>query len=290
MSNTTVVSSGRSGLASYLNPLHLLANVWTRRDLIGQLIWRGVQSRYRGSSLGLVWAFILPFLMLSVYTFAFSVVLRGGKGAAPGVDTPVQFALWLFCGLIPFQLFAECLTQSPLLVVSNPSYVKKVVFPLEVLPVVLLGTAAVNGLIGLGILLTAVLISSQGLSPYIWALPLAALPLGMFSLGVGWLLASLGVYLRDIGQLATILSQMLMFITPIFYSLAMVPSELAQNILRINPLTAVVENARRMIIPAPEQVAPDWGWLAVMIVVSAVVMQLGYAFFMKTKRGFADVL
>ncbi len=315
MTQATVITATRS-VAHYLSPLQLVGDLWRYRGLIRQLTWRQVLTRYRGSALGVLWAILLQVAQLAVYTFVFGVVFNARRGQAGDTGFQADYAIWLYCGLVLFQVFADCLTQSPSCILWNPSYVKKVVFPLEVMPVVLLGSALVNALIGLGLILLAEVAFLHTLPPYGLTIFIVALPLVMLSLGVGWFLSSLGVFLRDIAQVVTLLSTILMFMTPIFYSLLNVPP-MFRTPMQLNPLTIVIENSRRALLPADlapgrqpapvaaasspvahgwlangahEWLAPDWPWLIAVTLFSAVVMQLGYAWFMKTKRGFADVV
>ena len=167
-----------------------------------------------------------------------------------------------------------------------PNYVRKVVFPLEVLPVSVLGSALFHALVSLAILLVAELIHSGRIHPTVVLLPLALLPLVLLSLGLTWFLASLGVFLRDIGYAVPLAVQVLFFVTPVLYPLENVP-EPFRTFVRLNPLTAAVENFRRLVFRGT---LPDWGELAAWTALTGLVTLLGYAWFMKTKRGFADVI
>ena len=272
-------------LAGLLNPLALARGLWAQRGLIRQLAAREVAARYRGSALGMLWSLLLPLAMLAVYTFVFSVVFNARFDVQVS-DSRVEFALTLFCGLLLFTVFAECTTQAPSLIVSNPSYVKKVVFPLEVLVPVKLAAALLHGLISLGVLLAGTLIFMRTLSPTLALLPLVLVPLVMLALGVGWFLASLGVYVRDAAQAVGVVVNVLFFLTPVFYPVSAVPEGL-RWVMWLNPMTAVVESARMTVLRGQW---PAWEALGLVTLASAVVMQLGYAWFMKTRRGFADVL
>lgn len=286
MSATTVQTPYESRPLGYLlRPDATLRDLWRRRDLIRQLTRRELAARYRGTVLGALWSFLLPLAMLAIYTFVFSVVFEAR------FDTPVsgsraEFALMLFAGLHLHALLAETLTAAPELIIANPSYVKKVVFPLEVLPVVRLGSALVHALISAGLIAVGGIVFMKQASMTMLLYPLVLAPLVMFTLGLGWFLASLGVYLRDIAQVVGVLVTVLLFLTPIFYPLSAVPPAF-QTVLRLNPLTVIVEAARRTLLRGE---APEWGWFVIVFVASAAAMQLGYAWFMKTKRGFADVI
>ncbi len=261
-------------------------NLWSHRDLIWQLIKREVGQRYRGSYLGVLWSFVVPLMMLGVYTFVFSVVLKARWSPDPGPEPVGVFALTLFAGLIPFNVFSEVMSRSPSLILGVPNYVKKVVFPLEILPVVALGSALANSLVSIGVLLLGNVVFMRSISSTVILLPLAYLPLILLCLGLSWFLASLGVYVRDIGQAIGVVVQALFFISPIFYPPIAVP-ETVRIMVYINPLTTILSGFRRTLLwDAPLPWAPWAGWT----IISAVLAGLGYFWFMKTKRGFADVI
>jgi lipopolysaccharide transport system permease protein len=188
--------------------------------------------------------------------------------------------------LIVFNLFAETVGGAPNAIVANPGYVKKVVFPLEILPVVNLGVAVVNASIGVVILLAGIALFEHRFPLGLVYLPFTLLPLLMLSLGMGWFVASVAVYVRDTAPIVTVLLQMLFFLTPLFYPISQVPPAF-QVVMRVNPLSTIVEGGRRNLM---YDLPPDWAWLALVTAASALVMLLGFAWFMKTKPGFADVL
>ena len=267
------------------NPAVFLPVLWHHRYLIRQLTWREVTGRYRSSALGFLWSLVTPLVMLSLYTFVFGVVL---KARWPGTRSGnlADFGLMLFAGLTAFGLFSECVNRAPSLIASSPSYVKKVVFPLEVLPVSVLGSALFHTAISALILIVAQELVS-GLP--VWTavfLPMVLLPLACLSLGVSWFLASLGVFLRDIGHTVTLAMQVLFFMTPIFYSPEALPGRL-RFIVRFNPLAPIVNNMRRVSVLGQ---APRWEGLAFSMVVGLIVLCLGHAWFAKSKRAFADVI
>lgn len=274
--------------AALPTPGMLLLTPWRLRLLFWQLVQRDVLARYRGSLLGLLWSFATPLLMLAVYTFVFSVVFqaRWGGAAAPEGGGRLEFAILLFAGLIVFNLFAECINKAPGLVLGHASYVKRVVFPLHVLPWVSLGSALFHALISLLVLLLAMLV--DGRVPGLMALwlPLVLLPFGLMILGLSWLLAALGVYLRDIGQVVGLMLTALMFLSPIFYPASALP-ESVRAWLALNPLSLIIEQLRRVLV---WNQAPDWLGLGVYTLVALLVAWLGLAFFEKVRRGFADVL
>ncbi len=224
--------------------------------------------------------------MLLIYTFVFSVVFNA-RWRPTTENVPLgEFAITLFAGLIPFNVFAEVVNRSPGLVLNYPNYVKKVVFPLEILPVVAVGTALFTSLISIGILIVSSLLLMGYFSPTVVFLPLAYVPLIFLSLGFGWFLSSLGVYIRDLGQAVPLVVQVLLFMSPILYPISNVPDHL-KFILSINPLTMIVQDFRNLLIWG--EFFPLKEWL-LWTVLSAIIATLGYLWFLGTKKGFADVL
>lgn len=255
-----------------------------QRVLILALVRREVVGRYRGSIVGLLWSFFNPLLMLALYTFIFSVVFKARW--AGGSDSKTEFALVLFSGLMVFNLFSECINRAPGLILGNVNYVKKVVFPLEILPIVAIGSAAFHMLISFLVWLLFYLIFF-GVPPLtIVFLPLVILPLVLMTLGLSWILASLGVYLRDVSQIIGVVTTILMFLSPIFYSVANLP-EKYRPFLKMNPLTLTVEQARDVMIWGKTL---DWVALLSYMLVSSLIACLGFVWFQKTRKGFADVL
>ena len=268
------------------SPRAFLASAWTHRGLIGALTRREVIGRYHGSVLGLAWSFFNPLLMLVVYTFVFSEVLKVRWNAPGAGDSRTDFAIILFAGLIVFGIFAECVNRAPTLVLSNPNYVKKVVFPLEILPWVALGSALFHAVVSLAALLLVELWARHGLPWTALTLPLLLVPLVLFVMGLAWLLASLGVFLRDVGQVMGVVTTVLMFVSPVFYPISSLAPKY-QQWLQWNPLTFVVEESRGVLIFG---LAPDWARWGWMLAASLAVAWAGFAWFQKTRRGFADVM
>ncbi len=274
-----------SGILQHLNPLALVLNLWQHRELIVQFAVREVQGRYRGSFLGLIWSFVSPLFMLATYTLVFGVVFRSPwRGSTP--ENLKEVALIIFAGLIAFNLFSECIGRAAGLIVAVPNYVKKVVFPLEVLAVSVLGSAVFHSLVSVAVLIAGMLLSLGRLPVTLALLPLAAMPLLFLTLGLTWFLCGLGVFVRDLQHLVALALQILFFSTPVFYSLEIVPEPL-RTVVKFNPLTPVVENFRRVTL---WETMPEWRELAVWWLASSAVLLMGYAWFMKTKRAFADVI
>jgi lipopolysaccharide transport system permease protein len=266
------------------SPSEMVTSLWNHRGLIQASVKREVLGRYRGSVFGLFWAFLNPLFMLAVYTFVFSEVFKARWNVSS--DSKTEFALLLFAGLIVFNLFAECINRAPGLIIANPNYVKKVVFPLETLSFVSMLSALYHTLIGLGVwLLTYAALFGV---PHITSalLPLVLVPLMLFIMGLSWVLASLGVFLRDISQITGVVTTVLMFLSPIFYPASAIP-EAYRSLLYLNPLTPVIEMTRDLLYWGR---LPDWADLSLYWLVTSIIACLGFAWFQKTRKGFADVL
>ncbi|OAB37727.1 sugar ABC transporter permease [Paenibacillus macquariensis subsp. defensor] len=263
---------------------HIFMLFSQNKHLMNQLVKRDISQRYKGSYLGIVWSFVTPLCMLAIYTFFFGFVFNNRWGASAS-DNKFEFALVLFCGLIVFNFVSEVLTKSPNLMISNTNLVKKVVFPLEVLSVVLMRSAFVHTLISIAILVIG-LIFIGSIHWTIIFMPIVILPIILFTTGLSWFLSSLGVYVRDISQLIGLVMQALMFLSPIFYPISIIPANL-RILYYFNPLTYVVEDMRRILMWGQ---VPDWKFTALGIFLGSVVFVLGFAWFRKTKGGFADVL
>jgi lipopolysaccharide transport system permease protein len=250
-----------------------------------QMIRREVVGRYKGSVMGLAWSFLNPILMLLVYTFVFSVVFnaRWGEGVSDG---RADFALLVFIGMIVQGLFTEAINRAPSLIINNVNYVKKVVFPLEILPVISLGTAIFHSLISMIVMALAFLLINGYLHWTIIFVPMILLPLLIFVLGISWILASLGVFIRDVGQTIGIVTTILMFMSPVFYPVSALPAKL-QKWMMLNPLTFIIEQARAVTVLGKY---PDWVGLSCYSLIAMATCWLGYIWFQKTRKGFADVL
>lgn len=281
-----IISAQKDSVRQYADPIKMIKNLWAHRELIGQFTRREVLQHYKGSFLGLAWSFVTPLAMLAVYTIAFSVILGARWENSTQSDSHFEFALILFAGLIVFNVFSDTILSAPRLIISNRNYVKKVVFPLEILPVSKLAGALVDSLFSLFILQVGIIIILGQLSWMIIFLPLMYLPLIFLSLGLGWFLASLGVYIRDIGNLTLVIVRMLLFLTPIFYPISLVP-ENVRIIIYLNPLAFIVNHFRRVLIF--EQM-PDWGEYLILTAAMFAICMLGYIWFMKSKKTFADVV
>ncbi|KQP17279.1 ABC transporter permease [Pseudorhodoferax sp. Leaf265] len=267
------------------SPSALVCSIHRNRHLVLQLAKREVVGRYKGSFLGMTWSFFNPVLMLAVYTFVFSVAFKARWGAGTE-EGKAQFAIVLFVGLMVHGLLSEVLNRAPALVLANANLVKKVVFPLEILPLVSVLAALFHCMVSLGVLLAAILFFTGYLHWSVILAPLVFLPLLVLTTGLAWILASLGVYLRDVSQTVGIVTSAMMFLAPVFYPVTALPQSM-QSWLFLNPLTFIIEQARLVLIWGS---APDWLGLGVYMLVAVLVAWAGYAWFQKTRKGFADVL
>lgn len=260
--------------------------LWSRRDLIRQFAVRYFLQRYRGTYLGVFWALLFPLAMLSVYTFVFNTIFAG-RWSPHADETRSQYAVVLFCGLTVYGMFSETVVRSCGLVLDNPTYVTKVVFPVEVLPVASLASTVMFSMFSLALVLIGTAVFFGTLHWTVLLLPLVLLPMLMIALGLAWFLASLAVFVRDVGNIVVlVVTQILFFATPIFYKPEQIPVSF-RPVAMLNPLAHVVDGARRVVIFGEQ---PDWRALAIVAVVGLLMMQMGYAWFMKAKRGFADVI
>lgn len=255
------------------------------RKLILRLAKREILARYKGSLLGVLWAILNPLLLLAVYTFVFSVVFHMRWGADAGGSTG-EFALLLFSGLILFNILAECLIRAPGLMLENVSYIKKVLFPLEVLPYVQMAVAlfgAATSLVIMAVFYPFVF----GLPPVTVLLaPLVMVPLILLVMGLSWFLASVGVFLRDVRQIIGIFVTVTMFMSPIFYPAEAVPAGY-RPLLQLGPLAIPLEAFKQTLFWGK---MPDWRWLAIYGAGSFLVAMAGFWWFMRTRKAFADVV
>ncbi|MEY4911992.1 MAG: hypothetical protein RL761_1655 [Pseudomonadota bacterium] len=266
----------------------MLRSLWDNRVLISQMSRREVVGRYKGSVMGLLWSFLNPLFMLVVYTFFFSVVFKSRWGSAPAgaEESKTLFAVLLFVGMIVHGLFAEVLNRAPYLILGNVNYVKKVVFPLEILPAISMGTALFHSMVSVGVLLLVFFATNGYLHWTLVFFPLILIPLVIFTVGLAWILASLGVYVRDVGQSIGLAMTVMLFLSPVFYPVSSLPESMRPWMLA-NPLTFIIEQARAVLIWGQQ---PSWSGLLIYTFVATVVAWLGYVWFQKTRKGFADVL
>lgn len=260
-----------------------LKTIYMHRDLLRSLVRREIEVKYRGSSLGKLWVLILPLMMLGVYTFVFGTVYGSRWGGSPDLS---DFVPMLYCGLIVHSIFAETVGKSPSLITNNPNYVKKVIFPLEMLPLSSLVTSLFNAAVSFSLLLLLILLLKGGLHWTLLTTPLIVLPLALYAIGIAWLVAALGVFFRDIEQIIGVLMSMLLFLSPVFYSVDSAP-RLARAMLKFNPLTYPIEEVRNVVLmgrlPSCQQ------WLLQMLF-GFMVAWLGLYVFERLRPAFADVV
>lgn len=265
------------------HPAQMFLMVGRHHNLIFQLIKRDILMKYRGSFGGLIWLLLLPLIMLGLYTLVFGVFMHVQW---PGVTNQLMYSLIMYVGLIILNFFAECLSRSPGIIISNANFVKKVVFPLEIYPWVIVSSALFHAMINTAILAVFCLLLLGKIYATIFLLPLLFLPLTFITLGLSWFLCSAGVYVRDITHMMVFIMQIIMYLSPVFYSLTMLPEKF-QKVLFINPLTFIIEQARSLVIFGN---LPQWSGLGIYFVISICIAYLGFLAFQKTKDGFADVL
>jgi len=254
-----------------------------QRQLLKNLVIREIQSRYRGTVLGFAWLIVYPLLMMGVYSFVFGGVF---KSRWMNQGSMVEFVIMLFCGLIVFTIFSEVANRAPNMIIGNPNYVKKVVFPLELLPLVSLGAAVFNALISFAILCLLILIVNFEIPRTAALAPLILLPLLLITAGVSWGLAALGVFFRDLSQMVGIVTSMMLFLSPVFFAVSSAP-EAARWLLNFNPLTYPIEEMRHVLILGQY---PNWGHLGMYFVSALAVAWAGLWVFQRSRPAFADVL
>jgi len=247
----------------------------TRRDVIG---------RYRGSLMGLLWSFFNPILMLAVYTWVFNVAFKARWTSDH--ESTSQFAVIVFAGMIVHGLLAECVNRAPAAILSHANYVKKVVFPLETLCWVILCSATFHATMSLAVLFLFLLLTQQALHWTVLLLPLVLLPLLLLSLGCSWVLASIGVFVRDVAQITGLVTSVLLFLSPVFYPVSAVPEQY-RPLLYANPLTLVINQSRDVLLWGRP---PSWPAWCFALLASLLVASLGLWWFERTRKGFADVL
>ena len=273
----------------FLNPFHLLRQLFLYRELLGRFIWWEVKNRYRGAALGMLWTIIVPLLRLAVYTLVFAVLL-GGKEVTWHLDSNYEVGAMIFCGFVMFNVFADAAGKGPMLLWENQTYVKNVVFPIEIIPVIATGVAVLHSMIGVAVLIFLEFFRSGQIHWTIVYLPLVYMQLIFFVAGLCFFLATLGVFNRDINNLMQSLIQIVFFLSAIVFPLnrlmALIPDKWEWTV-RLSILPSIVDDARRVII---EGQPPDWFWLSVNMLLMLILLLVGYACFMSYKRDFADVI
>jgi lipopolysaccharide transport system permease protein len=258
-------------------------SLWRYRSLILELTKREFSSRYRGSFGGIAWSFAQPLFLLTVYTITFGVILKSRWGFS---GSSAEYALMLFAGLIVFNLFSECLLKSTALVIGNPNFVKKIVFPLELLPVITVATALVHAVVGIVVWFAGYVLLYGTPKATAFFFPVVILCLLPVLLGTVWALAALGVVIRDISQLTGMLNHTLLFLTPIFYSIEAAPP-LLQKLLILNPLTFIVEQLRLVLFYGQ---MPALKGLAAYFILASLFSVAALTLFRRLRPHFADMV
>ncbi len=267
-----------------ISPLDFVRSLMRHRQLIFDLARRDALGKYKGSKLGVLWSLLTPIFMLTIYTVVFSEIFQARWSTHS--SSKIEFATVLFAGLIMFNFFAENISRAPTIIVNNVNFVKKIVFPLEILSCVNLVSALFHMVVSIVVLLTFQFVMTGHFPLTIVLMPLVILPLMLFCLGASWFLAAIGVFLRDVGQTIGIVVTAMMFLSPIFFPLSAIPSHW-QFLARLNPLVFPIEQARNVQIWG---IYPNWSEWTIYTLASLLVAYLGFAFFQKTRRGFSDVL
>ena len=266
-------------------PWVIARHLFKHGPLILQFVKRDVLSRYRGSYLGMFWSLLRPLSTLAVYTIVFGYIFESKLGNGP-TESKLDFTITLFCGLILFEFIAECLSRAPTLILANSNYVTKVVFPLEILPVSVTGAALVQMFFSFMPLFVIMFLFGGGIPLTALWLPVVLVPLLLLTLGICWFLASFGVFIRDINSTMPVVLQILMFASAIFYSINRVPPHVRRYLL-LNPIAGIINQVRGVVLWG---VLPDWSHYLALLAFGLVMLVSGYAFFMRTKGAFADVM
>jgi lipopolysaccharide transport system permease protein len=253
------------------------------RGLIRSMVRRDLTSRYKGSMMGVAWAVITPAVMIIIFTIIFSGIFNARFGNQGG---HLSFAIYLFCGLMPWIAFSEGVQRATSSINENVNLVKRVVFPVEALPVNVALAALVQQMIGVVVLLLAELLFEREFHATVLLLPALLVPQLMATVGLGWLMASLGVFIRDLPQLNQLLLMAWMYLTPIFYPENQIPSQY-RWLVRLNPMAPLVRSYRRILL---EGRLPDWAGLSYTLAFAVVCFVFGYWWFVRTKKAFAEVL
>ncbi len=264
-----------------LNPWKIVAEVWQHRYLLGQLVKRDVLLRYRGAMFGVLWIFLSPLLMLTIFAFIFGQVFQTRW---PQQNDNLPFWLLLYSGLITFNVFSEAVSRAPTSVRGYPSFVKKIIFPVHILPLVPLGAGLVHATFNFMILLSA-LAWVGGLHLQVLLFPLLLLPVLLLAMGFSWFMAAWGVFIKDMTQIVPMFVQMLMFLSPVFYPASAVPAAL-RPLYQFNPLGTVIEATRSVISGQPV----EWEAWFIALAFCLVALILGHAFFQHSREEFADAL
>jgi len=264
----------------------LAYSLYRHQQLIYTLAKKDILGRYKQALIGLAWTLITPLLTLIIYTFVFSDIFKVRWNGPDASNSKLEFALIIFSGMIIFSFFSEIMIRSTTIISVNVNYVKKVIFPLEILPIIVLCEAGFHALVSIGVMLTLVVFSDAGSIKNIYLIPILLIPFIFLCAGLAFLLAAIGVYVRDINQAISSITTILMFLSPIFFPLSAVPNTF-QQLIELNPLTFVIENLRNILF---FNHTLDIAGLLTYSLFSVLTLIAGFYFFQKTRMGFSDVL
>jgi len=264
--------------------IRIIHQIYTFRDMIFQLTKREILSRYKGTILGLIWPFVHPLITLTVYFFVFGTIFKAPWRA--GQDGSASYALVLFCGFVPWLLFAEAIGAAPSVIISKPTYVKKMLFPLEILPIIHVTSSCIYSAPALFVLLAGCIVQQIHFSYTIILIPFIYIPLYFFILALTYILSSISIFIKDVQQIVTASLQILFFGTPIIYPLSSVPSPF-KEILLLNPLTIIITQFKDCIL---YDTLPDIKLYIITLAISIILSHICYLFFMTLRRRFADVM
>lgn len=267
------------------NIVYLFSSLVKNRSLVAQLLYRDIFTKYKGLLLGVAWAAILPLVMLSLYTFVFGTLFKARWSNGEASSSTTEYALMLFLGLIVHGLFAEVLARAPGAILSQPNFVKKVVFPLELLPIAILGSGVFNLIVGAAIwIVVAVYFDVEPSLTWLY-LPIILIPAILMATGLSWMLAAFGVFFKDISQFSGIATTLLLFMAPILYPISLIPEKF-QSFLYLNPLTSIVTELRGVMFYGQN---PSIEYLIVAFI-SCILFWGGFFFFQRLRGAFADVI
>lgn len=285
MSKVIYTNESQVPLAERISPVAIWRNIARHKEVLFAFVRRDFHATHRGTYLGLAWTVVSPLIMLAVFTLVFGYIFRGRFNLVIE-ESPLDYALALFVGLAFFNLISAALGGSPSLMASNSTYVKSVAFPLEIIPI----AAILNMMIGLGISLGLCIVAYVVLHGTLHLSMIGLVPLiaatFLLALGIAWLFAALGVFVKDLSSIVPPISLVLMFVSSVFFPIGVLPEAL-RPLVRINPLATIIDEARASLL---------WGhwidpWLTLAVLVGCLIVAvLGYAFFVRTKHAFADVL
>lgn len=260
-----------------------MLGLWRLRHLTAIMVRRDLLGRYKGSMMGFFWTIINPLGHLLLYTFVFSIILRVKFNNDPSTGS---FALYLMTGLLPWTALSESLSRATSCVLEQENLVKRVVFPLEVLPFAVAISSMISQCVGLVLLIGMSTILTGTIHPTILYLPLIMLSQMILIAGINWFLASLGVYLQDLKHVMSLATSIWMYATPVVYPISQFPPKL-QWLLWVNPMAGIVTDYRRIML---QGIQPDWNMYAAYTSIAVIIWFGGYYFFSKIKRSFADVV